>query len=79
MKKGNIMRDVISSSQFTANVIKEYKKGLGDVVLVAITPRTTIELPAHLTQAEIGLSLKPWGIALKFLFLHHENILFPND
>ena len=48
------MRDVISSSQFTANVIKEYKKGLGDVVLVAITPRTTIELPAHLTQAEIA-------------------------
>lgn len=29
--------------------------------------------------ASIGLSLKPWGIALKFLFLHHENILFPND
>lgn len=54
MKKGNIMRDVISSSQFTGNVIKEYKKGLGDMVLVAITPRTTIELPAHLTQAEIG-------------------------
>ncbi len=88
MKKGNIMRDVISSSQFTENVIKEYKKGLGDMVLVAITPRTTIELPAHLTQAEIDarveiykkrLSLKPWGIALKFLFLHHENILFPND
>ena len=25
------------------------------------------------------LSLKTWGIALKFLFLHHENILFPND
>ena len=37
MKKGNIMRDVISSSQFTENVIKEYKKGLGDMVLVAIT------------------------------------------
>ncbi|MFR1136006.1 MAG: PAS domain-containing sensor histidine kinase [Bacteroides xylanisolvens] len=28
---------------------------------------------------ELRLSLKPWGIALKFLFLHHENILFPND
>ena len=28
---------------------------------------------------DLGLSLKPWGIALKFLFLHHENILFPND
>lgn len=53
MKKGNIMRDVISSNQFTENAIKEYKKGLGDVVQVAITPRTTIELPAHLTQAEI--------------------------
>ena len=58
MKKGNIMRDVISSSQFTENVIKEYKKGLGDMVLVAITPRTTIELPAHLTQAEIKKSLE---------------------
>ncbi|GAA6256908.1 hypothetical protein F070042J6_27600 [Bacteroides sp. f07] len=41
MKKGNIMRDVISSNQFTENAIKEYKKGLGDVVQVAITPRTT--------------------------------------
>lgn len=27
MKKGNIMRDVISSNQFTENAIKEYKKG----------------------------------------------------
>ena len=27
----------------------------------------------------LRLSLKPWGIKLKFLFLHHENILFPND
>ena len=52
MKKGNIMRDVISSSQFTANVIKEYKKGLGDVVLVAITPRTTIELPQSETLGD---------------------------
>ncbi len=32
-----------------------------------------------LTPELAGLSLKPWGIALKFLFLHHENILFPND
>ena len=31
------------------------------------------------TSGKIRLSLKPWGIALKFLFLHHENILFPND
>ena len=33
----------------------------------------------HKTFEGLGLSLKPWGIALKFLFLHHENILFPND
>ena len=65
MKKGNIMRDVISSSQFTENVIKEYKKGLGDMVLVAITPRTTIELPAHLTQAEIdGLTRNFLGVTI---------------
>ena len=31
------------------------------------------------TMEYLWLSLKPWGIALKFLFLHHENILFPND
>lgn len=34
-------------------LLKSIKRGLGDMVLVAITPRTTIELPAHLTQAEI--------------------------
>ena len=32
-----------------------------------------------LKNIKAWLSLKPWGIALKFLFLHHENILFPND
>ena len=37
------------------------------------TPRNSLIIP------KFGLSLKPWGIALKFLFLHHENILFPND
>ena len=31
------------------------------------------------SEMQKRLSLKPWGIALKFLFLHHENILFPND
>ena len=33
----------------------------------------------NIVRHKFGLSLKPWGIALKFLFLHHENILFPND
>lgn len=53
MKKGNIMREIASSSQLTENALKEYKKSVGNVVQIAITPRTTIELPAHLTQAEI--------------------------
>ena len=64
MKKGNIMRDVISSSQFTENVIKEYKKGLGDMVLVAITPRTTIELGCALITRdgqEFELKAQGWN------------------
>ncbi|NDW18751.1 hypothetical protein D0T53_07470 [Dysgonomonas sp. 216] len=32
--------------------LKEIKKKAGDVVLIMINDRTTIELPAHLTQAE---------------------------
>ena len=52
MKKGNLLRyDMNSSNQLTENVLKEYKKSVGDVVLVAISPRTSIELPAHLSQA----------------------------
>lgn len=38
----------------------------------------TTDVTANIIDS-LGLSLKPWGIALKFLFLHHENILFPND
>ena len=43
--------------------------------------RRQLEHEVSVAQERIkkGLSLKPWGIALKFLFLHHENILFPND
>lgn len=54
MKKGNMVRSEMGSSgQSTENALKEYKKNVGDVVLVAISPRTSIELPAHLTKAEI--------------------------
>ena len=38
-----------------------------------------IKASATCNEKRVRLSLKPWGIALKFLFLHHENILFPND
>ena len=44
--------EVNLSSQLTKNALKEHKKRVGDVVLVAISPRTTIELPANLSQAE---------------------------
>lgn len=40
------------SNQLIENSLKEYKKSVGEVILIAISPRTTIELPAHLTQAE---------------------------
>lgn len=54
MKKGNMVRSEMGSSgQSTENALKEYKKSVGAVVLVAISPRTSIELPAHLTKAEI--------------------------
>lgn len=54
------MRDVVTSNQVTENAIKEYKKTVGDVILVAVTPRTTIELPAHLTQAEIDARVESY-------------------
>lgn len=54
MKKGYMMRSEIGSSgQSTENALKEYKKSVGEVILVTISPRTTIELPAHLSKAEI--------------------------
>ena len=42
------------ASQLAENALKEHKKKVGEVILVAITPRTTIELPANLSQAEIA-------------------------
>lgn len=42
------------TNQLAENALKEHKKKVGEVILVAITPRTTIELPANLSQAEIA-------------------------
>ena len=54
MKKGNFIGSEMSSSnQSSENVLKEYKKKVGKVIYVAISARTTIELPADLTQEEI--------------------------
>lgn len=54
MKKSIIRPENKASGLITENALKEYKKKVGEVILVAITPRTTIELPAHLSQAEIA-------------------------
>lgn len=54
MKKSNFTSSKMNSStQSTENVLKEYKRKLGKVIYVAISARTTIELPADLTQEEI--------------------------
>ena len=52
MMKKSIVRP--ETNQLAENALKENKKKVGEVILVAITPRTTIELPANLSQAEIA-------------------------
>ena len=56
MMKKSIVRP--ETSQLAENALKEHKKKVGEVILVAITPRTTIELPANLSQAEIAERVK---------------------
>jgi len=45
------------------HALKEHKKKVGEVILVAITPRTTIELPANLSQAEIAEAMNNAAIS----------------
>lgn len=53
MKRENNVRSERSiANQLIENSLKEYKKSIGEVVLVSVGPRTTIELPASLTQEE---------------------------
>ena len=48
----NMRSDRNQANQLIENSLKEYKKSVGEVILVPVGPRTTIELPASLTQAE---------------------------
>ena len=48
----NMRSDRNQANQLIENSMKEYKKIVGEVILVSVGPRTTIELPASLTQAE---------------------------
>ena len=54
MKKSIIRPETGSPNQLTETAIIAPKKKVGEVIIVEITPRTTIELPAHLSQAEIA-------------------------
>lgn len=52
-KEAEITRsDRTSVTQQAEVILKEMKRKAGDVILVAISNRTTIELPAHLSQTE---------------------------
>lgn len=52
-KEGEITRQERTSVNFQAeSALKSIKENTGAVVLVAISSRTSIELPANLTQAE---------------------------
>ena len=52
-KDGAVTRsDRTTVNQQVESMLKEMKERTGDVILVQITPRTTIELPAHLSQEE---------------------------
>ncbi len=42
-----------SQNQQVTTMLEDIKQKAGEVILIAITPRTSIELPAHLTQSEI--------------------------
>lgn len=64
MMKKSIVRP--ETSQLAENALKEHKKKVGEVILVAITPRTTIELPANLSQAEIAERVKLYKKTAQF-------------
>lgn len=54
IKKSIGRPDMLFANQVTENALKEHKKRIGEVIFVTINPRTTIELPAHLSQREIN-------------------------
>lgn len=52
-KQKNIIRSERSNiNQQVESLLKDLKQKTGEVILVPITDRTSIELPAHLSQAE---------------------------
>lgn len=64
-KEGEITRsEKTSATQQAAIVLKTVKEKTGDVIHITINDRTTIELPAHLSQEEIDARVE------KYIRLH---------
>lgn len=60
-KEGEITRrEIISATQQAELVLKNAKKNAGTVIHITIDDRTTIELPAHLSQEEIDARVKKY-------------------
>ncbi|BES61678.1 hypothetical protein DCPSUM001_19220 [Dysgonomonas capnocytophagoides] len=68
-KEGEITRsERTSATQQAESVLKNVKKKNGAVIHVIISERTTIELPAHLSQEEIDARVD------KYIRLHKSKI-----
>ena len=68
-KDGEITRsERTSATQQAESVLKNVKERAGDVIHVVISDRTTIELPAHLSQEEIDARVE------KYIKLHKSKI-----
>ena len=52
----------------TKQVLKEHKDRVGDVILVKISDRTTVELPANLSQEEMAARIE------QYKKMHKSNI-----
>ena len=67
--QGDVTRPARTSvAQQAESVLKNAKEKAGDVIHVSISERTTIELPAHLSQEEIDARVE------KYIRLHKSKI-----
>lgn len=61
-KDGEITRsERVSATRQTKNALKNAKEKAGPVIHIAISNRTTIELPAHLTKEEIAARVERYN------------------
>ena len=58
MNSYNVRPEKYQSMQSVDNVLKEYKKKVGEVVHVTISARTTFEFPADMPQEERDIRIE---------------------